>query len=522
MLAHGLFLVVLAAAVTVRWIATLGYPTVLWFGDSRTYLEAALQFKPADLRPSGYSVFLWMLKPLHSFLWVVGVQHALGIAIGVMVYALVWRAARAALSSRSPRWTWLPGVPAALCTLPVLFDAYQVQLEHLLMADLLFTFLLVAAVTMVLWRQRMRWWAGALAGLLVSFAALARSVGLPLLLVIIICMLIRRSGWRPIVAAFVACAIPVIAYMSWFDSVHGKFAMTTTDQIWLYGRTVDFAKCDVIKPRPEVAILCRDRLPRTPGVAPAYVALWGGDSGFHKLPGWVRDPKANELAGEFAWGAIKKQPGDYIRVVLRDTFRAFEWERKPYPAPWTASSYRFREGASLKEKDATAAYPYGGRTAEVRVVEPYGGWMRDYQSRVFMPGTFLGGLLLIGLGGILVRARRGGGEAFLPWSVSLALLVVPAATADFDYRYVLPAVPFAALAAGLAVVPGRRKPPQSPEQPPSQARLPEAARRPLLLSGTPGTLPRAADGTDQPLLMSVPLNRWPRALQPIETGTASD
>ena len=43
-----------------------------------------------------------------------------------------------------------------------------------------------------------------------------------------------------------------------------------------------------------------------------------------------------------------------------------------------------------------------------------------------------------------------GGPATVPWLISVALIVAPAMTAEFDYRYVLPAVPFACLAAAMA------------------------------------------------------------------------
>jgi hypothetical protein len=80
---------------------------------------------------------------------------------------------------------------------------------------------------------------------------------------------------------------------------------------------------------------------------------------------------------------------------------------------------------------------------------------------VYLPGTVLGLILLVGAVGVLARVRRWGGLALLPWLTGALLIVLPPMTAGFSYRYVLAAVPAACLAGGLAFAlqPGDRERP---------------------------------------------------------------
>ncbi|TMQ90458.1 hypothetical protein ETD83_35350 [Actinomadura soli] len=468
---HLPFACVLAVAIVVRVIAVMGYPSPMWFGDSPGYLTAAVEFEPSETRPSGYALLLWAIKPFHSFTLMVSVQHAIGVLTGVLVYLLVWRAGRAAWPDGNG---WVVGVFGALLTVPVLLPVHQIALEHMLMSDSFFAFLLLAAVAAVLWRRRTTWWLAALAGLLAGCAAITRTAGLPLIAVIVVAMALRRAGWRACGVVVAVFAIPVAGYMVWFHSAYGEYKMAKAEQVWLYARTATFADCDVIRPRPELQIMCPER--SDPRISRPFAAMWTADSAFRDIPGWIYGEQGNRLAGEFSREAIKAQPLDYAKVVVHDTLRAFEWERKPYPTPWTWRQYEFPEGEAWADEQAEIAARYdpggGGRT---RVVEPWAGRMLSYQDNVVLPGTVLGVLLVGGLGGALLHARAPGGRwrlrravrhwgtgALLPWGTSLALLVIPAATADFDYRYVLPAVPFACVALGLAVLPPPRPAPAPP------------------------------------------------------------
>ncbi|MFA1551630.1 hypothetical protein [Actinomadura chokoriensis] len=472
LIAHVPFAGVLAAAIWIRVLAVLGYPAPLWAGDSKSYLEAAIELRPGASRPSGYPILLWLIKPFHSFTVVVSVQHILGVLAGVLVYVLVVRAGRAAWPLDEPgrlAWrVWLPPVLAAVLSALVLMPVHQISLEHMLMSDSLFAFLLLAAVTAALWRYRSTWWLGALAGVFAAFAALTRTAGLPLIALILAAMVLRRAGWRACASAAVAFVLPVVGYTFWFHSEYGQFKMAKSDSIWLYGRTASFADCAVIQPRPELRIMCPQLT--DPRISPAFAVMWTDNSPFHEIPGWVTGDEADRLAGEFAWAAIEKQPRDYADVVVHDTLMAFDWDREPYPTPWTSLQYEFPKGESWKDEQALHAEKYDPDGSETRVVRPWADRVLAYQNDFAMPGTILGVLLLGGLAGALPHVRsRGrwrplgpvrhwGTSALLPWGTSLALLVIPAATADFDYRYVVPAVPFACLALGLVLLPPPRPP----------------------------------------------------------------
>ncbi|MEV4093066.1 hypothetical protein [Streptosporangium saharense] len=178
---HRLFLTVLLVAVALRVLTVMGYPPVVWFEDSFDYVGVAERPQPYAVRPSGYPLLLWLLRPLHSFAAVAILQHLMGLATGVTVYALVRRRAPGA-------WTgW-----AVLAAAPVLLDAYQIFFEHTVLSDVPFTFLVVTAVAVVLWSPGITPGRAATAGLLLAAAALTRSIGLVLLPLLAAYLLLTR------------------------------------------------------------------------------------------------------------------------------------------------------------------------------------------------------------------------------------------------------------------------------------------------------------------------------------------
>ena len=489
---NKLFVILMIPAALLRIDAELGYRWQSWFNDSWNYVDTAVTLNLDPTRPSGYSFYLWVLKPFHSFALVTVSQHIMGLLVAVMMYAL------ARHRFGTPKWL------AAVMTLPVLYDGFEIQLEHLILSDTLFLFLAMLAVLVLLWSPlpplraaggaggaQVPWWRSswarcALAGALVGVSAIVRTTGLPLIPVfavyLLLCFGMGRAGWRTLVSgvvAFVVLAVaPVAGYAGWYDLQHGAFNTSESTGVFLYSRVMTFADCAKMQLSPDLLSLCTTVPPAQRPIAQAYI--WTAASPLHRFPAPVFSALPNSLAQQFAIKAIEAQPAAYARAVFDDTWRSFDWSRSVFPNAETYDEYLFgyqsvpiSSGHPVPGYSSSAAAYLAGGNPLTAVVNPFASAIRVYQRYVWLPGTVYGLLLLAGLGAIVAGRRRVSVDALLPWVSSVALIVVPAATAEFDYRYVTTAVPFACLA--LAIAFGRRPAP-APVATPDAGAAAEAAQ----------------------------------------------
>ncbi|MEW9552420.1 hypothetical protein [Nonomuraea sp. NPDC050783] len=430
---HRLFAVLLLLAAALRVVTMLGYrPATLYWYDSFTYLDTAAHPAPsATFHPIGYPLLLRALMPFHSVELVVAVQHVLGLGTGTLLYAVLRRRA-------APVWA---AAPAAV---PPLFDASFLRLEHAVLSDAQFIFLIVAGLAVLMWSPRLSARAAAGAGLLFAAAALTRTIALPLLLLVVFVLAARRVGRRPLAALVLAGALPLAGYAAWYAQHHGRFAISGADGVALWARTMTFADCARIQPPPGLARLC----PNGTKADAASEYVWAPGASLNLLPGGRF--AHNDLARSFAVRAILAQPLDYLGDVVRDTAIAFSWTPIPHPARTTpAFGFSDRQG-SLPDQPLIGKVKreYDPDLRGLSPVSPYADFLIAYQYAAYLRGPFLGLILLLGAVAAVRRPR----VALLPWAVATGLLVGPVAVLDFDHRYVLPAVPVACLAAALAGV----------------------------------------------------------------------
>ncbi|HEY1700931.1 MAG TPA: hypothetical protein VGG75_14570, partial [Trebonia sp.] len=358
----------------------------------------------------------------------------------------------------------------------VLFDVYELQLEHMISSDVLFFALVTVAVVLLVWWDTPPWPALVAAGLLVGYSATVRDIGEPMLAVVVIGMIARRMGWRRIVATAAAGIVPIAAYVIWYHSATGQFALDDGGP-FLYSRVQTFAECSQMNPPANLRVLCDPRPPADRPDAEDYI--WASNQPLMELtPGDNNSeneftPKLSSMSSSFGKLAIESQPLAYAKAVAGDILTPFDWNRVGSNGDLsnglgnvtgTGTLFQFERTEPALPAFVTpstggykATRAFGGASLGLtRVVQPWARFLWLYQH-VYVRGPIVAVILLLGLAGVVTSLRRRawrdgrwGGLGLLPWLIGATLVIVPPMTAGYSYRYLLAAVPFLCLAAGLA------------------------------------------------------------------------
>lgn len=455
---HRPFLIALTVGAVVRVAVMVAFPPGFVFSDGPTYLALVDDMQPLADRPVGYGFLLDALAQLSRDVWLVTtVQHLLGLLTAVLLYVLLCR------------WS-VPGWLATLACLPVLFDAMQLSLEHSVLSDVLFDLLVVGGVAALAWYRGPLVSTATLGGLLLGFAACVRVTGQPLVLVAVVFCLWAATTWRSrlltsvVVAA--SFAVPVVAYTAWYHAEHGQWAMSESGGRALYMRTTGFVDCSRFTMPDYERRLCPAE-PLGSRLDPTEYG-WHTPDGTHGLeppPGVTND----EAMRDFAVRAIRAQPVEFAEIVARDVMLNFTAPRIDRYEYDTASKWRFETYVDFEQTGWTepAYLSHGGDLLQPR--QPLAGWLSWYGYTVYAWGPMLLLLTLLSVVGLVIprsepRGSRTRPLVFLPLATAAGLLVAPALTAQFVWRYQLPLVvlvPAAAAAAAMRLSRGRASSPQA-------------------------------------------------------------
>lgn len=445
---HWLLVLLLAAGLALRAVAQVGYEPALLFIDSKKYIFGT-EFSSGDwgsFDPIGYT--LLVLRPVlmvADLAAVALVQHVLGVAMGIALYALMLRRGVA-------RWL------AALAVAPVLLDAYQLNAEQTIMPDVLFEVLLVAGIVLLLWRPRPGLGLIVLGGLALGASAPVRQVGEALIVPALIYVLAAAQGWRTRLlhgVAMTACfALPVVGYMGYSAVIlHYGFELSNMGDAYLYGRTAHAADCAMLKmpaieqplcPRPLVsAALGVDGLVNAktaPRVLYEPVDVYLGVL-IDTLP----------MQRDLAYRVLRQQPMRVAGDIAGDSVKIFALTRNTAEGDTPVSRWQFQTSYPYYPPGITHygwnsagkvfAKAGGGGAARVNVTAATA--LRDYQLHGgYTPGpVFLFGLLA-GLAGIFTFRRRDCGHALACLLITgcAAAVLLGADLYEFSWRYQLPAL----------------------------------------------------------------------------------
>jgi hypothetical protein len=422
----------LVAGVAIRaWFVWAYQPGFLGYPDSTDYVVAArTDLFASPFHPAGYPVFLRATHAITDHLtYTVALQHAFGLATGVLLYLCLRRV-------QLPPWA------AAIPVLVVFFDGSQLFLEHAVLSEALFGLLVAGGLYSCLrgLDSRPVAWATA-AGLLLGIATAVRVVGLALIPVVALwqAMAMDRARSRALsgLVSFATGAVLVAGYAGLQLAEADEFGLTRTAGWTWYTRAADFADCTRFRPPSGTRVLCEP--------APGRDPLEGADYEFSPYSPAVRaygfPPAGDDKVGAFAREALIHQPLDYVSGVARDLAR--------YVVPGSDENqtalFAVLEDARRQAGAQPAMQAYystqGFRDRDLHGITQY--------ARLHVRGPLL--LLLVVLASIAPFVTRGHTRrgAALVAGVGLVLLIAPVATGHYEPRYAVPA--YGPLAAAVAI-----------------------------------------------------------------------
>lgn len=415
-------------------------PVIMNVEDTASYLNMAHVSMFSDaVRTAGYSMFLAAVYEIAADLdLVLAIQHLLGIATGLVVYAIVRRVG-------APVWAGVVSAAAVLLALD------QVLVEHTMISEVLFTFVLVVALyagvraldeprpiagpvtTQHLWLVA--------AGALIALTAWVRGVSSPLVPAVALFFVLAIPGpvWARIgrgAIAGAAGAAVLLVYFGLNSAATGTFGMTQATGWAIYSRAAPFADCSQFTPPAGTEKVC-DGTPVDTRAGPDYYS-WSKRSPAHRQFGFP--PEGDDVLGEFGVRAILAQPRSYVTTVGRDMLRYFfpEINNEQYLG---GTNYEYLD---IHRRDRDAEADIESRLSAYYDSEPLtvrGGLLdtlSDTQQVLRVHPILMLQAVPLGAIGAWLAPGRVRAAIVLLLGTSLLLLLTASAISTYNARYAIP------------------------------------------------------------------------------------
>ncbi|HEU5429253.1 MAG TPA: glycosyltransferase [Actinocrinis sp.] len=443
---HWFFTLLFVAAAIGRLLALQAYRPLLTNLDSFWYVGNSVHLLPQGEDPMGYSLVIKVFLAVANLFTLAVVQHLLGLAAGLAVYALLRRCAA-------------PKTLAAVAAAPILLDAYQWQIEEYLLSDSIFLAMVTGALLLLAWRRKAGAKALVAAGLILGMSVAVRSIGevtiVPALLYVLrVCGPRWRSRLRSAALLLAGFLLPVLLYAWDMDANTGQFTPNSpTGAAMLYGRAATVADCSAM-PADLAAICPSGTVAQREANGPDFYDNNPG-SPLAKL---TNDPNAAALEHRFAIYVIEHQPVAFAGAVGRDFLALFLSPRQDVPGATPISRWQFFTTYPVWADDRTPAFLFGSigeQSASANTALAQG--LLDYQlNGGYTPGYLLGGALLAGLAGAVGVTRRARRSPLRPacflFTASGLALLLGADLFEYSWRYQLPALTLLPLGAALGLM----------------------------------------------------------------------